>query len=57
VRIAVGRPARDHDAVTHSPETGTLAYRAASHPSDAISVADAIALIVAQLPDAGAAPC
>ena len=57
VRIAVGRPARDHDAVTHSPETGTLVYRAASHPGDAISVADAIALIAARLPDAGAAPC
>lgn len=57
VRIQVGRPARDHDAVEHCPKAGTLVYRKASHPSDAISVADAIALIAANLPDAGAPPC
>lgn len=51
VRIEVGRPALDHNAVAQSAETGTLAYMKASKPSDAVSVADAIAAIAAHLPE------
>ena len=35
VRIVVGRPGVDHDAVVHSPETGTLVTVGASAPSAA----------------------
>lgn len=51
VRIEVARPGFDHDAVQHSAETGTLASMKASKPSDAISVAGAIAAIAAHLPE------
>jgi formylmethanofuran dehydrogenase subunit B len=57
VHIEVGRPGTDHDAVEHCPLSGTLVPVAASAPSKAISVADAISHIAAALPSAGASPC
>ena len=51
VHIAVGTPGRDHDGVEHHAMLGTLAAVAATHRSDAISVADAIAVIAAHLSD------
>jgi len=57
VYIQVGRPGVDHDAVAYGAATGTLAPLKASDASDAVSVADAIALIAAELPDGGRAPC
>jgi formylmethanofuran dehydrogenase subunit B len=56
VRIAVGCPGIDHDAVQHLAATGTLAPAAATKPSDALSVAQAIARIAVALPH-GAPPC
>lgn len=53
VRIQVGRPGFDHDAVEYSPDVGTLVHVKAAKPSDAITVADAIAAIAAHLPDRG----
>jgi formylmethanofuran dehydrogenase subunit B len=49
VHIAVGGPGRDHDGVEHCPVIGTLAAIAATHRSEALSVADAIAAIASQL--------
>jgi len=57
VRIAVGCPGVDHDAVQHLAATGTLAPAAATKPSDALSVAQAIARIAVALPHTGAPPC
>ena len=57
VQIDVGRPGADHDAVEHDPATGTLVPVAAKSPSEAISVAAALAQIAAALPSAGAWPC
>jgi formylmethanofuran dehydrogenase subunit B len=51
VYIAVGTPGRDHDAVAHHAMLGTLAAVAATHPTEALSVADAIASITAHLAD------
>jgi formylmethanofuran dehydrogenase subunit B len=51
VHIAVGAPGRDHDAVEHHAMIGTLAAVAATHPSEALSVAAAIASIAARLAD------
>jgi formylmethanofuran dehydrogenase subunit B len=51
VRIAVGRPGVDHDAVEHLAATDTLVHRVASNPSDTISVAQALARIASTLPD------
>jgi formylmethanofuran dehydrogenase subunit B len=50
VAIAVGCPGIDHDAVEHLAETGSLTWVAASAPSNAISVADAVTQIAAALP-------
>ncbi len=55
VAITVGQPGVDHDAVEHLAETGTLAPVSARQPSNALSVADAIARIVAALPEES--PC
>lgn len=49
VRIAVGRPGVDHDAVLHDPETGSLIAVRASAPSKAPSVAKILGLIAARL--------
>ena len=57
VHIAVGCPGIDHDAVQHLAATGTLAPAAATKPSDALSVAQAIARIAVVLPHTGAPPC
>jgi formylmethanofuran dehydrogenase subunit B len=51
VCIAVGTPGRDHDGVEHHAMIGTLGAVAATQPSEALSVADAIAAITAHLPD------
>jgi formylmethanofuran dehydrogenase subunit B len=42
VHIEVGRPGIDHAAVVHQSFTGTLTAVDATHPSDAISTAEAI---------------
>jgi formylmethanofuran dehydrogenase subunit B len=57
VRIVVGRPGVDHDAVVHSSDAGTLVAVSASARSAAPSVAEVLALIGARLGDASARPC
>jgi formylmethanofuran dehydrogenase subunit B len=57
VRIAVGRPGVDHDAVMHSSETGTLIATTASAGSGAPSVAEALERIGARLGDAYGLSC
>jgi len=54
VRITIGRPGVDHDAVLHSSEAGTLVAVAASARSAAPSVALALERIVAGLGEANA---
>jgi formylmethanofuran dehydrogenase subunit B len=49
VHIEVGRPGIDHAAVVHQSLTGTLAAVDATHPSDAISTAEAIQRISSAL--------
>jgi formylmethanofuran dehydrogenase subunit B len=51
VHIAVGAPGRDHDGVAHHATIAALAAVAATHRSNALSVADAIALIATHLGD------
>ena len=57
VRIVVGRPGVDHDAVLHSPDVGTLVVATASAHTARPSVSEALGRIAASLPDAGAVPC
>jgi formylmethanofuran dehydrogenase subunit B len=59
VRIDVGRPGVDHDAVLHCQDAGALVAVAATSPSDGApqSAAQALASIAASLPDAGASAC
>ena len=57
VRIAVGRPGVDHDAVMHSADAGTLVAEIASARSGALSVAQALERIAAGLKQAQAASC
>jgi formylmethanofuran dehydrogenase subunit B len=57
VHIAVGRPGVDHAAVDHLSLTGTLTATEAAQPSNAISVAGAIARISSALPNVGARQC
>jgi formylmethanofuran dehydrogenase subunit B len=57
VRITVGRPGVDHDAVMHSSDVGTLVAATASARSSAPSVAQALERIRACLEDANARPC
>jgi formylmethanofuran dehydrogenase subunit B len=57
VRIAVGRPGVDHDAVMHSSDAGTLVALSASARSAAPSVAQALERIGARLGKANASPC
>lgn len=57
VRIAVGRPGVDHDAVMHSADVGTLVAATASRRSGAPSVAQALERIDACLAEADAPSC
>jgi formylmethanofuran dehydrogenase subunit B len=57
VRITVGRPGLDHDAVMHSSNAGTLVALAASARSATPSVAEALERITAGLGQAQAASC
>jgi formylmethanofuran dehydrogenase subunit B len=57
VRITVGRPGVDHDAVMHSSDVGTLVAATASARSATPSVAQALERIGACLEDANAYPC
>jgi formylmethanofuran dehydrogenase subunit B len=57
VRIAVGRPGVDHDAVMHSSDTGTLVATAASARSGTPSVAEALERIGARLGNADTSSC
>jgi formylmethanofuran dehydrogenase subunit B len=57
VRIAVGRPGVDHDAVMHSSDTGTLVATTASARSGTLSVAQALERIGACLAEANGSPC
>jgi formylmethanofuran dehydrogenase subunit B len=57
VRIVVGRPGVDHDAVVHSADSGTLVSVTASARSAAPSVAQVIGRIAACLTEANARSC
>ena len=57
VRIVVGRPGVDHDAVLHSSDTGALVVATASARASRPSVAEALGRIAACLPDASAGAC
>jgi formylmethanofuran dehydrogenase subunit B len=57
VRIAVGRPGVDHDAVMHSSDAGTLVAVTASARSTAPSVAQALEHIGARIAKANASSC
>jgi formylmethanofuran dehydrogenase subunit B len=50
VQIEVGQPGVDHDGVEQCPMLGTLVAVAATRRSETISVADAIAAIMAAMP-------
>jgi formylmethanofuran dehydrogenase subunit B len=57
VRIVVGRPGVDHDAVVHSPDAGTLVALIASARGAAPSVAQALESISACLGNANVPAC
>ena len=57
VRITVGRPGVDHDAVMHSSDAGALVAVTASTRSSAPSVAHALERIGARIGEATASPC
>jgi formylmethanofuran dehydrogenase subunit B len=57
VRIAIGRPGVDHDAVMHSSDAGTLVAEIASARTATPSVAEALERIAAGLSQAQAASC
>ena len=57
VRITVGRPGVDHDAIMHSSDVGTLVAATASARSGAPSVAEALERIGARLGEADASSC
>jgi formylmethanofuran dehydrogenase subunit B len=57
VRITVGRPGVDHDAVVHSSDTGTLIATTASARGGALSVAEALERIGARLGEADDSSC
>ena len=57
VHIRVGCPGVDHNGVAYLPSVGALALVEAKEPSEAISVADAIARIAAILPAPGVDAC
>ena len=57
VRITIGRPGVDHDAVLHSSEVGTLVAVTASARSTTPSVAQALEHIGRRLGEENARPC
>jgi formylmethanofuran dehydrogenase subunit B len=57
VRITVGRPGVDHDAIMHSSDVGTLVAATASARSGAPSVAEALERIGTCLEQANASSC
>jgi formylmethanofuran dehydrogenase subunit B len=57
VRITIGRPGVDHDAVMHSSDIGTLVAETASARTATPSVAEALERIAAGLVQAQAASC
>jgi formylmethanofuran dehydrogenase subunit B len=57
VRITVGRPGVDHDAVMHSSEAGTLVALTASARTATPSVAEALERIASSLAQAQAVSC
>jgi formylmethanofuran dehydrogenase subunit B len=57
IRIAVGRPGVDHDAVIHSSDTGTLVATTASARSSTPSVAEALERIGACLGEVNSPLC
>jgi formylmethanofuran dehydrogenase subunit B len=57
VRITVGRPGVDHDAIMYSSDVGTLVAATASARSGAPSVAEALERIGARLGEADASSC
>ena len=57
VRITVGRPGVDHDAIMHSSDVGTLVAATASARSGLPSVAEALERIGARLGEADASSC
>ena len=57
VRITVGRPGVDHDAVMYSSDVGTLVAATASARAGAPSAAEALARIGARLGEADASSC
>ena len=57
VRITVGRPGVDHNAVMHSSDAGTLVAETASAGAAAPSVAEALERVIAGLGQAQAASC
>jgi formylmethanofuran dehydrogenase subunit B len=57
VRIAIGRPGVDHDAVMYSSDVGTLVAATASARSATPSAAQALERISASLGEANAPPC
>ena len=57
VRIAVGRPGVDHDAVMHSSDIGTLVAETASARAATPSIAEAIERISTGLQQAQTASC
>lgn len=57
VRISVGRPGVDHDAVVHSSDAGTLVAVVASARTAVLSVAEALERIRIGLGETTAPPC
>ena len=57
VRISVGRPGVDYDAVLHSPETGTLIAVSASAPTSTLSLAQGLERIAERLSEASPPQC
>jgi formylmethanofuran dehydrogenase subunit B len=57
VRIVVGRPGVDHDAVLHSPDTGTLVAATVATRGPWPSVAEALGRIAASVTDASVGTC
>jgi formylmethanofuran dehydrogenase subunit B len=56
VRIAVGRPGSDRDAVEYLPATDGLALVRATHPGGMLSVAEAVERIASHLPAGAPGP-
>ena len=57
VRLLVGRPGFDHDAIVHDPDVGGLVALPAAEPSQSPSVAAALEAIAARLDEGSARAC